>query len=61
MYQLNKENPIVKMLLEIDKKLMLESIEEGRKVKMMVLIFVLVFQATLRISRSISHKSSLSV
>lgn len=28
MYQLNKENPIVKMLLEIDKKLMLESIKE---------------------------------
>ncbi len=35
MYQLNKENPIVKMLLEIDKKLMLESIEETGKVKIM--------------------------
>lgn len=33
MYQLNKENHIVKMLLEIDKKLMLESIKEAEKEK----------------------------
>jgi len=31
MYQLNKEDPIVKMLLEIDKKLMLESINDIEK------------------------------
>ncbi|MEA3255372.1 MAG: hypothetical protein U9Q22_06010 [Candidatus Altiarchaeota archaeon] len=37
MYQLNKENPIVKMLLEIDKKLMLESIKEIENEKMKVM------------------------
>lgn len=31
MYQLNKEDPIVNMLLEIDKKLMLESINDIEK------------------------------
>ena len=36
MYQLNKENPIVKMLLEIDKKLMLESIKEIENEKIKV-------------------------
>lgn len=33
MYQLNKENPIVKMLLEMDKKFMLESIGKADKVE----------------------------
>lgn len=33
MYQLNKENPIVKMLLEMDKKLMLDSIGKADKVE----------------------------
>ena len=37
MYQLNKENPIVKMLLEVDKKLMLESITEAEREKMKVM------------------------
>jgi len=36
MYQLNKEDPIVKMLLEIDKKLMLESINDIEREEMPV-------------------------
>ncbi len=31
MYQLNKESPLVKKLLEIDKRLMLESIQDQEK------------------------------
>ena len=37
MYQLNKKNPTVKILMEIDKKLMLESIDELEEEKLEII------------------------